>query len=673
MGGAWSRRLGGRSLLVGLLITLPFGVSAAVAAPLTRPCSTRSRGPLGPDDSRCLGVSVPLDRSGALPGTIRLRVRIAPPLAGDADETILALAGGPGQAAAPLLDTFRFSLPGSALRSRRIVTFDQRGTGRSGRLRCPELASVPNGILGSDSALQRAVGACATRLGPARAHYATADSVEDIEAVRSALGVDKLVLYGTSYGTKVALDYAAAHPDHVSRLLLDSVVPPEGVDAFERPSLAAIPTVMRALCSDDPCPFTRDAAADLAALEQRLARGPLHGPFVDGRGRTRRASLTLRDLYPLLLLGDELAFQRALIPGAVRAALDGDPALLLRLTSTPVGAFDTEGPDSDALYLATRCEDGAVPWAPGTPVAGRAAATDATLAAIPAGQLSPFRGDDVRAFGSASLCRAWPEAPIAHPSLPLPDVPTLILSGDEDLRTPRSDALALAARIPSAQLIAVPQTGHSVLGSAPGRCAATAVAAFLAGRAASDCPRRFADSDYAPVDPPSRKLRELRPVPGLPPHAGRTLAAVGETLTSMGRQFFLELLPRVFSLDPRAKAIRIGGLRGGSLTLTRRFAYVRRYCVVPGVTLTASSDASDSSDAALYSVGGRAAARGRLRIDDDWISGRLGGHRIRVRTSAVEDDDDALLDAASAAAVDVPARPRVSDVPPPLRALLGWN
>src|SRR6185295_19173478 len=139
------------------------------------------------------------------------------------------------------------------LGSRRLVAFDQRGTGGSGRLRCPGLGRAVGPTGDAVAGLERAVAACAQRLGAARAHYTTTDSVEDIEAVRSALGVDKLVLYGTSYGTKVALDYAAAHPEHVSRLLLDSTVLPEGVDPFERATIASIPRVMRAVCADGAC------------------------------------------------------------------------------------------------------------------------------------------------------------------------------------------------------------------------------------------------------------------------------------------------------------------------------------------------------------------------------------------------------------------------------------
>ena len=43
---------------------------------------------------------------------------------------------------------------------------------------------------------------CAQELGPARAFYTTRDSVADIEAVRQALGVDRISLYAVSYGTK---------------------------------------------------------------------------------------------------------------------------------------------------------------------------------------------------------------------------------------------------------------------------------------------------------------------------------------------------------------------------------------------------------------------------------------------------------------------------------------
>jgi pimeloyl-ACP methyl ester carboxylesterase len=678
MGGVWSRRLGA-TVGAGLVALSVAGVAAATAAAAApgRPCWQRGAGHI-----RCLRVTVPLDRGGVLPGTIGLRVRVQPAVAGTPSETILALAGGPGQAAAPLLGDFADMLGGNALRSRRLVTFDQRGTGGSGRLRCPELASLPDDeALSPGDEVQRVVSACASRLGPARAHYATADSVEDVEAVRSALGVERLTLFGISYGTKVALDYAAAYPQHVGRLVLDSVVLPGGVDPFLRTTLGSIPRVLRTLCAPRRCRFTRDAGADVAALVDRLSHGPLRGYRVDGRGHRRSAAIVRGDVFSLLLAGDLDPYQRSLVPAAVRGALDGDPALLLRLAALSGASLDADGGDSDAVYLATTCADGGVPWASGTPIAARPAAIDAALAAIPPAQLAPFGSAGVRDLGFADLCRSWPEAPVSQAHRPLPDVPALILSGDQDLRTPRADALALASQLPSARVVTVPRTGHSALGSDFGSCAQDAVAGFLAGRAARACQPRRLDPLDAPAGLPPRRLAALRPLPGLPAPAGRTVAAVGTTFALLERLVVAELLATGAG-EGEAGTIRVGGLRGGSIVFGRRTMMMRRYSVVPGVALSArigdSRADSGADDPLILRVGGRAAARGSLRIGEHWVTGRLGGHRVRLRTAVLE-RSVAGASAAHVARIARRARlggtppPPVASLPAPLRALLGWG
>ena len=93
------------------------------------------------------------------------------------------------------------------LREFTVLGFDQRGTGRSGLLRCPALERDPR--LRSTQAGED----CARRLGPKRAFYTTPDSVEDMEAIRKAAGAEKLTLFGISYGTELALAYARAYPD----------------------------------------------------------------------------------------------------------------------------------------------------------------------------------------------------------------------------------------------------------------------------------------------------------------------------------------------------------------------------------------------------------------------------------------------------------------------------
>jgi pimeloyl-ACP methyl ester carboxylesterase len=104
--------------------------------------------------------------------------------------------------------------------------FDQRGTG-AGALECPALQRAAGA---SDLTVvpEATVADCARSIGGARRYYVTAETVADIDALRSALGAVRLTLDGVSYGTYVAERYALQYPTRVARIVLDSVVPPDG-------------------------------------------------------------------------------------------------------------------------------------------------------------------------------------------------------------------------------------------------------------------------------------------------------------------------------------------------------------------------------------------------------------------------------------------------------------
>ena len=59
-----------------------------------------------------------------------------------------------------------------------------------------------------------------------------------MEAIRAELGVEKLTLFGISYGTELAIAYARAYPQHVERLILDSVVDADDTDPYLTPRSA---------------------------------------------------------------------------------------------------------------------------------------------------------------------------------------------------------------------------------------------------------------------------------------------------------------------------------------------------------------------------------------------------------------------------------------------------
>ena len=99
---------------------------------------------------------------------------------------VLVLHGGPGGGCSPGMR--RFFDPAHY----RVVLFDQRGCGRS----------TPNASVEANT---------------------TWDLVADIERIREALGIERWIVFGGSWGACLALLYAQAHPDRVQALTLRGV------------------------------------------------------------------------------------------------------------------------------------------------------------------------------------------------------------------------------------------------------------------------------------------------------------------------------------------------------------------------------------------------------------------------------------------------------------------
>src|SRR5439155_26081781 len=118
-------------------------------------------------------------------------------------------------------------------------------------------------------------------IGPQRKSYATRDHVEDLDAVRAALDVNKVALLGVSYGTKLALAFALGHPGNVERLLLDSVVVPSYPDPFERNVLRQMPGTLTGFCDGGVCrAATKDFSAEFVRLANQLETRPITGKVI---------------------------------------------------------------------------------------------------------------------------------------------------------------------------------------------------------------------------------------------------------------------------------------------------------------------------------------------------------------------------------------------------------
>lgn len=615
-------------------------VSAATALTFT-PCSDNH-------GFSCATLAVPLDRGGSVGGTVTLKVERLQATSTPSQSAVVALAGGPGQAAIPLAsDTATAIAP--ALGGRDLVMFDQRGTGASGPLACGALEGE-GGIATIGQAFER----CALQIGAARGSYTTVESVEDIEALRQAMGYRKLVLFGVSYGTKVALRYAERYPGNVESLLLDSVVAPEKNDPFALATFAAMKPAFEELCSAMACAgITGNPLADLARLAANLHKHALNGYVYDGSGKRRRAAMSDVALLNLVAAGDLNPALRALLPASVQSALRGDPDPLLRLnllsegfvpnlpgtpTAPVTSSQSARGADAssdgidEALFVDTTCEETALPWQRSAGAATRVGEALGALRALPSSAFYPFSPSVEWTDSVLPGCARWPNvAPAPPPVAPLPSVPTLILSGAQDLRTPTTGAETVASRIPGAQLVVVPYTGHSVIGADFSGCAQAAVKAFFTTGTASPC--TTARNLFSPTPVTPRKLAFVKPAGGVRGRVGSTLAVVLDTIVDLERQVIGATLQAAHALPSGSS---FGGLRGGYARIGSSSLRLHRFSFVPGVQVSGMfAIVKGRLRPANLRVEGALAARGSVRVGAPTVTGTLGGHRFSVALAKV--------------------------------------
>jgi pimeloyl-ACP methyl ester carboxylesterase len=414
--------------------------SGARKAPLphftdVHPCS----GIVGFD---CATLAVPLDHAGQVTGTLQLQVGYE---TGEkaSHGVLLFLTGGPGQPGVRFIPRIASRLK-AALAGYRLVMFDQRGTG-AGALRCPALQAAA-GSSDLIPAPRGAVGDCARRIGSKRRFFTTPETIADIDELRRALGVTRLTLDGVSYGTFTAERYALAYPDHVARLVLDSVVPQQGVDVFALASLQSTARVLRSACRQQRC--GHDPARDVSIVARRYGNGP----------ELLNAIVVESIVYPTF-------------PGVLtllHAAAAGQPAGLDRfLRAIDRGESAPADMLSQGLHEATLCLDLAPPWNPRDTNAARASTVQQRAASIPTNAFFPFDRATATGSGLPRGCVEWPPTdppavPSGDPSAPLPRVPVLLFGGERDLSTPLEWARQEASRAPEGRLVAVAGAGHSV-------------------------------------------------------------------------------------------------------------------------------------------------------------------------------------------------------------------
>ena len=328
----------------------------------------------------------------------------------------------------------------------------------------------------------------------------TAQAAADLEAFRDAMGYDRLVLYGESYGTQFAQVYAGAYPNSVERLILDGTID-QTLDSFQEKELDIEATDFVLGLVFEACDLDVDCVADMGMpaaeayrkLETQLEKEPanIHAPHRDRRGPCRPA-LTVDELGYLAfsniyMESDRMFFLRALAAYAGR----DDLVPLVRLNEA-----ERWSDNSHAVYQSVTCLDTALPG--DTPDEETNRIRGAAEAAEPTQRW---------AYESAMDCVFWPG--VDHAQDPLNPfvgrgIPTLVIATEADPTTPYVSGLAVYEHLDDGYLIDVTGGSHVMFGRGVD-CIDEAVTAFVVDGIGPDRVTCAADliSYYWPLIPES--------------------------------------------------------------------------------------------------------------------------------------------------------------------------
>jgi len=415
----------------------------------------------------CGNVAVPLDRKHAKQGTINiyfeLYVHYGP---GPAESAFLVNPGDPGLATSEVRDLVLGAF-GTILDVHDILLIDDRGRGFSDTIVCADLQY-------GTEAFNPAVADCAAQLGNAASRYGTGDIGQDAEAVRAALGYDKVDYYGVAYGGSDVTAYATRFGDYLRSIVLDGPVGTPLLDKFGfvygRWLAQALPRIVSLDCQHSPtCSADQpNPEAKFNELVQTVRHNPVEGDAHDSNGnlihlQINEETLLSYVLTPINVSGTFVNY------GEILAAADslrrGDTGPLLRLGAegyAPLDYANYGGPTqfSKGAGMATTCADMHAPWRWSDPVSERKNQLADAVAALPSRYFAPFSKEAM----TAEDCLYWQKpthsSPMAPPHPTYPSTPALVLTGDLDNIVPTEAVREVAALFPNSTLLPVSGAGH---------------------------------------------------------------------------------------------------------------------------------------------------------------------------------------------------------------------
>lgn len=417
--------------------------------------------------ARCGTLTVPEDPAEPDGRAIDLAVALLPATSRSrASDPLVFITGGPGQSA---LESF--VVAGNAFRrigrDRDILLVDQRGTGKSNRLSC-DMPDSHEELTASAEQRRAWVRECLDGLPGDPRFYTTSVAIRDLDAVRVALGYERLNLYGISYGSRVAQAYARRYPGNTRSVILDGVVP---MDLALGPDISldaqrALGLLYRRCANDEACNERFPNLTDsFAQVQAQLREGPLQ--------------LVLAD--PVTAELTELMFSDEYFTGVIRMfSYAPETVALLPLLIDHAATYGDFAPlAAQALLVMQELGDAMAAGMHNAVVCTEDIPFITDDAALRERLRETYLGANTLEY-LADACGVWPQG-VIDPDFKEPwtsGIPTLILSGEADPVTPPRNGERLLETLSDARHIVGPGQGH---GLAARGCVPRLMADFVAG------------------------------------------------------------------------------------------------------------------------------------------------------------------------------------------------
>jgi pimeloyl-ACP methyl ester carboxylesterase len=431
--------------------------------------------------------------------------------------------GGPGYSTTGSGASYA-AMYGPLLERHNLLLVDQRGTGRSEALDCPDLQNLK-------IAYSVAAGRCGRSLGDRSDDYTTARSADDLAAVIRRLDLGKVDLYGDSYGTFFAQVFAGRHGDQLRSIVLDSAYPTYGESGWYPTQGPAMRSSFAKACRRSPVcrghgpSFARAMGRVLKAVR----RHPWRGTSYDGDGRRAKVAVTPETLAMVSFSATYGPYFYRGMTAALRSALRGDRVPLLKLVAEAEGGGTNAGPVraySEGLDAAVACHDYPQVYDMKRSPKVRLRQYDRALTRRTHRHPRTYAPFTVREYARSDWqyldwCTRWPTASAdnrAHPPRPrgghYPRVPTLILSGELDSITTPAEGAMVARQFPRAKQIHVANSFHVTAVGDTDDCAVRILRRFV--RTPTQWPAHRCASRVPPTRALGRYARTLAGVPAAP-------------------------------------------------------------------------------------------------------------------------------------------------------------